>query len=134
MRSLVEMVLFAILGFAVVAAPGWIQPVVVAGGSMEPSVMKGDVCIAVRHLPIRDGDVVLFVTPQKKLVLHRAVSLTGEGELITRGDANAHEDSLPVAPQRIVGRAVCVIPTGRILAGWLGAGGGATLQNQSNSK
>ena len=134
MRSLAEMTLFVILGVGMVAAPGWIRPVLVSGGSMEPSVMRGDVCIAVRHLPVRDGDVVLYATPDRKLVLHRAVSVTEEGEVITRGDANTHEDRVPVALERIVGRAVCVIPTGRILARWLGAGGGATLQNQSHSR
>lgn len=98
------------------AAFGW-TTAVVASGSMTPSVRTGDIVAASPVAPaeirrIAPGTVVLVEDPaaQGKLLLHRLVDFTPDGRMITKGDANAVPDSMPVPPGNLRGRARLRIP------------------------
>lgn len=78
---------------------GWLQPLIVISGSMEPNIQTGDLVIA-RNLATADvevGDVVtLHSELTGKLVTHRVtgVSPIGNGtwEITMKGDANDEPD------------------------------------------
>ncbi|QDY90252.1 hypothetical protein E7Y32_08555 [Arthrobacter sp. UKPF54-2] len=112
-----QSILFALLGMLAWAllpfALGWI-PTTVMTGSMEPRISAGDVLIA-RPIPTGTaalGHVLLVDDPDHagRLRLHRYVQDTPDGKLILRGDANAANDSSPVAPEAVRGVAVLRVP------------------------
>lgn len=93
-------VLGALTTFTLVpAAMGW-RPDVILTGSMAPAIMPGDVVVSAPIKPrdIIPGRVLLVDNPLRpgELLLHRAVSITSNGSIITRGDANQSADSAPV--------------------------------------
>lgn len=92
---------------------GWTTTTVMSD-SMAPAVRAGDIVVA---MPLADpadsiGRVILFEDPDHPglLRLHRLVAPTSDGLLITRGDANAANDSTPVAPDVVRGLAVMRTP------------------------
>lgn len=125
--------LWLLAGFGCVIAAWFLRPVIVGGGSMSPTLVQGDVCVIVRGLSVREGDVVLFRSPTHGAVLHRAVSVDPSGSLVTKGDANPAADRLAVSQSDLVGRCMLVIPSGKALHGWMRMSRGATLLNQSHS-
>lgn len=87
----------------------------VRGSSMEPLLSEGArVWVAARRL-YRPGDVVAFLVPGGRLVVHRVLGYRLWGHrlrgrrwaLVTRGDAVPHPDG-PVDPARVMGRVVAV--------------------------
>jgi hypothetical protein len=82
--------------------------VTVRGDCMAPRLRDGDqvaVAPAARYWP---GDVVAFRTPQGRLAVHRLLGYrlcAGRLLCVTRGDHCDLPDS-PLAPERLVGRAV----------------------------
>lgn len=82
----------------------------VVTGSMEPSLHTGDY-IYVKRVPADElevGDVITFRSEESdvygKLVTHRIIEITPEGDFITKGDANKIEDSKNVREDQIVGK------------------------------
>lgn len=111
--------------FAVALLPvlvGW-QPSVVLTGSMAPSLRPGDVVLTapLGAEPVRPGQLIRFRDPgdQTRSLLHRVVEVNPDGSVRTRGDANADDDSSPVADDRIEGAARARIPYVGLLALWL---------------
>lgn len=133
MRRALDCCLWALLGCFVVTSGLWVRPAIVGGGSMEPALVRGDVCVALAGASVREGDVVLF-RDEEGLVLHRVVRVEQRGALRTKGDANATVDRRPVPLDQVCGRVAFVLPLGRVLAGWMPRSRGATLQNQSQSE
>ncbi len=87
---------------------------VVISGSMEPSIHVGSI-VGVRETASRNlkpNDVITFEDPEdpSKLITHRIISQTQDGQFITKGDANSVEDTKPVPPGNVVGEAVFSIP------------------------
>ncbi|SEL47283.1 signal peptidase I [Ruminococcus sp. YRD2003] len=82
----------------------------VVTGSMEPSLHVGDFIIIEKTDPeeLTNGDIISFYSEQSDiygmLVTHRIVGKSDDGRFITRGDANPVDDSITVAPDKIVGR------------------------------
>lgn len=81
-------------------AAGFIKPLIVISGSMEPQIMTGDLLIA-KQTPASElevGDVVSLPSElTDKLVTHRIVAIeaAGDGFLVTmKGDNNEFEDAL----------------------------------------
>lgn len=97
---------------------GW-QQLTVLTGSMEPAVPVGSIVYVAPTTPseLVEGDIVTFGAGDET-VTHRVVSNHKvEGELITKGDANAEEDLQPVPYTSVVGKAVLTLPgLGDILA------------------
>ena len=79
---------------------GWVQPLVVVSGSMEPHIMTGDLLVALPE-PTRDlrpGEVASIRSDLTgDLVTHRVVSVERTGAetwaVRMRGDANASPDA-----------------------------------------
>ena len=78
---------------------GWIRPMVVISGSMEPQIMTGDLLIA-RPFPTSElqvGEVAsIYSDVTRNLVTHRVVDVEevepGRWEIRMKGDANSSED------------------------------------------
>lgn len=131
MQQHLEGLLAACIGALVLLAVLGLRPAIVAGRSMEPALVPGDVCIASPWARARTGDVVLFGTAGRRPVLHRVVRVGDRGVLLTQGDANAVADSDTVPASQVRGRVVTVLPFGRALRGWIRAVRGATLLSPS---
>ena len=87
----------------------------VAGASMSPTLRVGDTILVnafTKASPVI-GEFVTFVQGDR-VRTHRVVALSGS-RLITRGDANLHEDS-PINPLDCLGRVVRVERNGRTLS------------------
>ena len=91
---------------------------IVGGGSMRPVLHSGDVVVYRRGAQgVSVGDLVIFTHPEwSGGIVHRVVSISRDGGLVTRGDANADEDSQPVSRDRVRGIAVAVVPSGKVIA------------------
>ncbi len=91
------------------AAPklaGW-RSLVVLTGSMQPRIHPGDLVLAAPPVPgqVKPGRVILFRDPVRpgRTIVHRLLRYDANGNLVTKGDANASEDSSPVAPSAVLG-------------------------------
>jgi signal peptidase len=85
---------------------GWRAQVVLTG-SMRPRIEPGDLVLAA---PVRTGDlqpgrIVLFSDPAHagRTLVHRLVRFDGDGNMITKGDANRSEDSTPATTTAALG-------------------------------
>src|SRR3954452_5304834 len=94
---------------------GW-QSRVVISGSMLPTIRPGDVAIVGAATPgpatLPQGRVVLVRDPSRSTgyYLHRVAGYDPSGNIVTRGGANAVNDSPAVEPARIVGQVRLVVP------------------------
>jgi signal peptidase len=95
-----------------------LQPTVVSGVSMEPTVMSGDVVIT-REVPAESvaiGDIIRFRRGDT-YILHRVVEIQMDGsdiQFITRGDAN-HALDPPVSAHQLHGKVILTMPK----IGWM---------------
>jgi signal peptidase len=90
-----------------------VQPTLVNGVSMEPTVMSGDVVITrdVTAESVEVGDIIRY-RRDDIFILHRVVEIQkddGEIRFITRGDAN-HTLDPPVKPSQLNGKVVLTVP------------------------
>lgn len=85
---------------------------IVQSGSMEPAIATGSIVVTLPQKYYRVGEVVTFtLSPTgKNLVTHRIVSISGEGEFTTKGDANEDADTQIVKSESIVGKTFISIP------------------------
>ncbi|MCR6623002.1 MAG: signal peptidase I [archaeon YNP-LCB-024-027] len=92
---------------------------VVASGSMEPTLNVGDVIIirGVNPEDLKVGDIIVFNPPQPYYNgvpwVHRIISIQKIGNEIyfrTRGDANAYPDPFTLTKSNIVGVMIGKIP------------------------
>ena len=133
-RLLYVLVLFAAAYWYFVAASlmiarvvptlmGW-ETAAVVSGSMQPVIEPGDVVAYSGYDggDLRPGAIVAFDDPGRgELVTHRIVGTDGEGRYLTKGDANAANDSTPLDPGRIVGVARLVVPNAGLPTYWMRA-------------
>lgn len=103
-----------------------LKPQVVLTGSMAPRIAPGDLVLAapVDARTVRKGQVVLFEDPAHpgRSVVHRVVGRDLDGRFITRGDANAVEDSTPVPPSAVRGLPRLRVPFVGLPLVWLREG------------
>ena len=111
------MMLVVIIGCIPLTVPQLIgyQIYHITSGSMEPEIPIGSVIFAKEIDPVelQPRDVVVFYGGQgaEATVTHRVVENQREDrKLITKGDANAGNDVLPVSYQNVVGRMELSIP------------------------
>lgn len=104
--------------FVMYAAPqtiGATESYVVMSGSMEPSIMTGDVIFVYDRDPstIEEGDVITYNLDgqQREVTTHRVIDIVeneeGQRMFVTKGDANEEPDPYRVPPNAVVG----VMPT-----------------------
>lgn len=90
---------------------------VVTGSSMWPTLRVGDACVVARGVAPEKGDIVLFrPAGSKRPVLHRVESVSPDGAVRTKGDANVIPDREPTPPEAVLGTVRLVVPTGRLLS------------------
>lgn len=106
------------------AAAGW-RPEAILSGSMTPRVQPGDVVLVdpVPVADIRPGEVVAFHDPaMPRVLVHRVVAVLANGDLRTKGDANASPDSDPVPARRVIGVARLLVPAVALPLYWARTG------------
>jgi signal peptidase len=99
-------------------AAGWVQPLVVVSGSMEPEIEKGDLLLAtpIDADRLAVGQVVsLHSDVTGKLVTHRVISVVPDGSRFVvelEGDANRTPDPEPYLVPRdaTVWHPVLIVP------------------------
>lgn len=99
---------------------------VVLSGSMAPAISPGDVVLTlpVDSEDVRPGWVVRFADPDfpDRTLLHRVSTVADDGTVVTRGDANALEDSTPMTASEITGLARIRVPYIGMLVMWRDTG------------
>lgn len=104
--------------------PGFIlgySPIVVLGGSMEPTYHLGSVLFVKKATPrgVGVGDVITFRTPRSRsgakqtLTTHRVVEVqerSGSRVFRTKGDANNDDDAWLVPEQDVIGQGTVSVP------------------------
>lgn len=118
--------LVAVLVFAALAPRLFgIHFVMVAGGSMEPTIPFGSLAVMRDVSPsgIEVDDIVLYPAPggSGTVVTHRVVAFDDNGQLITRGDANARDDDWRIAPEDVQREYIFAIPELGSAVQWLGS-------------
>ncbi|MBI4939706.1 signal peptidase I [Kineosporia sp. A_224] len=97
---------------------GW-RPAVVVTGSMLPTIRPGDVVVVDPGATgLHRGEIVLVrdASQPSGRVAHRVVEVKGNGDLVTKGDANPTADRAPRHPADVVGRVRLVVPAAGRLA------------------
>jgi len=98
---------------------GCVVAVRTSGISMRPTLISGDTII-IQPTSWRDispGEIIAF-TSGEGVVAHRLIMVenrNGSIKLLTRGDAFYQDDPL-ISDDQVIGKVVCVIRQGRILA------------------
>lgn len=96
-------------------------PVLVASGSMGPSVRAGDLVVLEPYhsQELEPGMVVRFDDPEGRgSILHRIVEVADDGSLTTKGDANTVVDSSAVDAGRITGVGRVLVPRAAMPVLW----------------
>jgi signal peptidase I len=108
----------AVVAAIVFAALAVWEPVRVAGMSMAPALLPGDLAIVRKSAQPQEGSIALVRAKGHAAVLHRVVAIRDDGFLTTRGDANRVDDREPVAAREVAGVVVRVVPAGAWLRRW----------------
>jgi signal peptidase I len=101
----------------------WYRVVAVEGGSMSPTIERGDLLFFMRPDHVEVGDIVVFEADES-VVTHRVVAIDDGGGYVTQGDANPSPDRWGRGEIRIVGEYLFKIP---LLGNLFSHGSGAYL-------
>lgn len=85
----------------------------VQSGSMEPTIMTGDIIVIHGQSNYVLRDVITFKDSGDRIVTHRVAEINQENgmtKISTKGDANRSEDFDNITYDRILGKVVFVIP------------------------
>lgn len=85
----------------------------IQSGSMEPSIMTGDIIFIKQQPTYQERDVVTFVDDNQRTVTHRIIDKNSseEGEVFTtKGDANQSPDQTSVSLDQIRGKVFFTLP------------------------
>ena len=96
--------------------PGFLgyKPLIVLSGSMEPTILPGDIVI-VKEVPadtLKEGDIVAYLR-ETTVITHRIMSINqtdGSRNFYTKGDNNNVDDALPVTDDMMEGKYLFRIP------------------------
>lgn len=89
------------------------HPYLVQSGSMEPSIMTGDVILVRNQDHYEKNQVITFQDKSRRVVTHRIVGMEIQNDGIyyqTKGDANRSGDQASVSEKEVVGAVVSVVP------------------------
>ncbi len=89
------------------------RSLLVQSGSMEPSIMTGDIVVIRQAVDYIQNDVVTFQDGDGRIVTHRVKGKNTKNDtpsFTTKGDANSSEDPDPISFGQILGKVVFVIP------------------------
>jgi len=96
--------------------PGFLgyKPLIVLSGSMEPTILPGDIVI-VKEVPAEDlqkGDIVSYLR-ENSVITHRIMEISqtdGNRNFYTKGDNNNADDGVPVTDDMLEGKYLFRIP------------------------
>jgi signal peptidase len=120
-RFALDVLLVAALAATVFIAYGtignrWYHVVVIEGGSMEPTITRGDLIVVTPAPQVIEPGMILTMGVDGRVVTHRVVSVAADGTLVTRGDANNADDDWSGQRITIYGQYLFTIPAvGRFL-------------------
>jgi signal peptidase len=89
------------------------KPWIVQSGSMEPTIMTGDIIFAVPQVKYFPNQIVTYRGVDGRVVTHRLIKQTGSDtnlSFVTKGDANRTEDADQIGLAQIIGKVVFTIP------------------------
>ena len=116
LRAAFGSTLLAVLALGVLAGYGvrsrW-YVLTVAGGSMEPTISRGDLIVVAPPPSEVQPGMILVMTVDGEVVTHRVVAVNADGTVVTRGDANSVNDAWGSRQIQVEGLYVATIP-------WLG--------------
>lgn len=101
---------------------GGYRTYLVQSGSMEPSIMTGDVIVIQKKGTYFINDVVTFRENADRIVTHRIVSVEKDvagNKYATKGDANRSGDENLISDAQILGKVFLVIPKFGYLIGFI---------------
>ena len=84
----------------------------VQSGSMEPSIMTGDIILVKKQDAYIKNDTITFQNSSERIVTHRIVDIKNDEEdmFYTKGDANRSGDEDIIPLSNVFGRVIIVIP------------------------
>lgn len=85
------------------------RAVKILSGSMEDALETGAVVIVKQTKDVEQNDIIFFITEEGSPVIHRYISNTPSGDIITKGDANPKEDLAPVTTDQLQGEVVFIM-------------------------
>ncbi len=97
------------IGAGILGNP-WYHIVAIKGGSMEPTIMRGDLIIVTPPPETIEPGMILVMGVGDRMVTHRVVAVRPDGSLVTQGDANRIADDWQGMPITIFGRYQFAIP------------------------
>jgi signal peptidase len=86
---------------------------VVQSGSMEPSIMTGDIIVIAPQSEYRQNEAITFRGAQDRVITHRIKEVIGsktDPSFITKGDANQETDVEVVPLDRVLGKVTMNLP------------------------
>jgi signal peptidase I len=87
----------------------WYRVIGVDGGSMTPTIDRGDLIFVSRPTDIAVGDIAVFRVDDH-LVTHRIIGISADGSYITQGDANPSPDHWNGANVEVIGEYLFRLP------------------------
>jgi len=116
--SYIFFILLAIAAFFSISANtsllGHYKSYVIQSGSMENTIMTGDIILTKSMPQYNKYDVITFKEAGERIVTHRIIQVNeGEAEksdFITKGDANRSIDNDTVTQEQILGKVMFVVP------------------------
>lgn len=125
--AVISMTVFAVFAnFAIIIQSVLSPLLVVQGSSMEPYIEEGDAVLLAYpgEGQLHVGDVVVFRDPLDPgvSIVHRIVELQEEEETLyamTKGDANAIRDPIPIPVDSVGGKVRLVLPKAGLLITFL---------------
>lgn len=103
-----------------------VQPYLVQSGSMEPTIMTGDIIFVNPQPKYIKNDVVTFLDNQGRTVTHRIIQIQGS-TIQTKGDANQAKDTDTIEESQVVGKVVFTLPKAGYLVAFAKTPVGFTL-------
>ncbi len=84
--------------------------VIVAGDSMTPNYLLGDLVIVREQAAYRVGDAVTYEHPEIGYVFHRIVDVDEEGRFVMQGDHNSWQDQYHPSTADVIGKLWLHVP------------------------
>ena len=88
----------------------WYRFVTVDGGSMAPTIGRGDLILVVPAPATVEPGMILVLRVGGQLVTHRVVAVNPDGTFVTRGDANSVDDAWGGQQVTVEGQYLATLP------------------------
>ena len=88
----------------------WYRVVVVAGGSMEPTLAPGDLMVVAPAPQVVEPGMIVVLAVDDRLITHRVTTVHPDGTFDTKGDANPVADDFTGRDVRVYGEYAWTVP------------------------